>query len=101
VDHWTTRMLGEMVIDLAYIGANGISREHGLTTPDPAVGAVKAKALNASRRKIFVGTHTKFGVSSFHRFAEVSDLEAIVTDSGLSAHEAHRYTLLGPKVLRA
>jgi DeoR family fructose operon transcriptional repressor len=101
VDHWTTRMLGEMVIDLAYIGANGISREHGLTTPDPAVGAVKAKALSSSRRKIFVGTHTKFGVSSFHRFAEVTDLEAIVTDSGLSAHEAHRYALLGPKVLRA
>ncbi|MBT2676279.1 DAK2 domain-containing protein, partial [Streptomyces sp. ISL-14] len=34
VDHWTTKMLAGFVIDLAYIGANGISREHGLTTPD-------------------------------------------------------------------
>ena len=42
VDHWATRMLKELVIDLAFLGANGISREHGLTTPDPAVAAVLA-----------------------------------------------------------
>ncbi|MEU5693923.1 DeoR/GlpR family DNA-binding transcription regulator [Actinosynnema sp. NPDC020468] len=101
VDHWATRMLADMVIDLAYIGANGITREHGLTTPDPAVGAVKAQALTSARRRVFVGVHTKFGVSSFHRFASVSDLEAVVTDAALSAGEAHRYSLLGPKVVRA
>ena len=43
VDHWALRMLGDLVIDLAFLGANGISREHGLTTPDPAVAAVKAR----------------------------------------------------------
>lgn len=100
VDHWAIRMLGEMVIDLAYVGANGISREHGLTTPDPAVGAVKAQAMRAARRKIFVGLHTKFGVATFHKFAEVADFEAIVTDSALPSAEAHRYALLGPRVVR-
>ncbi|TWP52654.1 DeoR/GlpR transcriptional regulator [Lentzea tibetensis] len=100
VDHWTIRMLGEMVIDLAYVGANGISREHGLTTPDPAVGAVKAKAVEVSKRRIFIGVHTKFGVHSFTRFAGIGDLEAIVTDTNLPAGEAHRYSLLGPKVIR-
>src|SRR3954453_1188112 len=34
VDHWATRMLSGFVLDLAFVGANGISREHGLTTPD-------------------------------------------------------------------
>ncbi len=33
VDHWASRMLAGFVIDLAYVGANGISREYGLTTP--------------------------------------------------------------------
>ena len=28
VDHWATRMLRELVIDLAYLGANGISTEY-------------------------------------------------------------------------
>jgi DeoR family fructose operon transcriptional repressor len=100
VDHWAIRMLGELVIDLAYLGANGISREHGLTTPDPAVAAVKAQAMAQARRKVFVGAHSKFGVSSFCRFADVSDFEALVTDTGLSTAEAHRYSVLGPQVIR-
>ncbi len=100
VEHWAIAMLGEMVVDLAFIGANGISREHGLTTPDPVVAAVKAQAVKVSRRRIFVGVHTKFGVASFSRFAAVGDLEAIVTDSALSTAEAHRYSTLGPRVIR-
>src|SRR5205809_1001783 len=40
VDHWTTQMLSGFVLDLAFIGANGISRKRGLTTPDPAVAEV-------------------------------------------------------------
>jgi DeoR/GlpR family transcriptional regulator of sugar metabolism len=101
VDHWATRMLGELVIDLAYLGANGISREHGLTTPDPAVAAVKTQVVARARRRVFVGLHTKFGVASFCRFAEISDFEALVTDTGLSAGEAHRFGVLGPQVIRA
>ena len=45
VGGWATDMLATFVIDLAFIGANGISREFGLTTPDPAVAAVKAQAV--------------------------------------------------------
>lgn len=101
VDHWATRMLSELVIDLAFIGANGVSREHGLTTPDPAVAAVKSEVVARARRKVFVGVHTKFGVTSFCRFAEVADFASFVTDSGLSAAEARRYSALGPHVIRA
>jgi DeoR family transcriptional regulator, fructose operon transcriptional repressor len=100
VDHWTTRMLAGFVIDLAYIGANGISREHGLTTPDPAVADVKAQAVRVARRRVFSGVHTKFGVSSFCRFAEIADFETIVTDAALPASEAHRYASFGPQVIR-
>ncbi|MFR9775664.1 DeoR/GlpR family DNA-binding transcription regulator [Micromonospora sp. MS34] len=100
VDHWATAMLGGFVIDLAYVGANGISREQGLTTPDPAVAAVKAKVMAVSRRVVFAGVHTKFGGHSFCRFADVADVDTIVTDTALPASEAHRYSLLGPVVLR-
>ncbi|RKN30477.1 DeoR/GlpR family DNA-binding transcription regulator [Micromonospora musae] len=100
VDHWAVDMLAGFVIDLAFVGANGISREHGLTTPDPAVAAVKAQVVTVSRRVVFAGVHTKFGASSFCRFADVADLDAVVTDVGLPASEAHRYSLLGPVVQR-
>lgn len=100
VDHWTTRMLSDFVIDLAFVGANGITREHGLTTPDPAVCEVKRRAIAVSRRRVFVGVHTKFGAVSFCRFGEIRDLDTIVTSTALSAAEAHRYSLKGPQVLR-
>ncbi|MDH6108242.1 DeoR family fructose operon transcriptional repressor [Kitasatospora sp. MAP12-15] len=101
VGSWACAMLSGFVIDLAFLGANGISRDLGLTTPDPVVADVKAKALEVSRRRVFMGHHSKFGASSFCRFAGVGDFEAIVTDTELSSAEAHRYALLGPHVIRA
>ncbi|CAM5680378.1 DeoR/GlpR family DNA-binding transcription regulator [Streptomyces violaceorubidus] len=98
---WAVRMLSCFVIDLAYVGANGISREHGLAAPEPAVSAVKAQVMRAARRRVFSGVHTKFGAVSFCRFADVAEFEAIVTDAGLPAAEAQRYSLLGPEVIRA
>jgi DeoR/GlpR family transcriptional regulator of sugar metabolism len=95
-----TRMLSRFVIDVAFISANGVSREFGLTTPDPAVSEVKACAVNCSKRRVLVGTSAKFGAVSFTRFADVDDFEAIVTDAGLSTAEAQRYAMLGPNVLR-
>lgn len=100
VDHWAVDMLRSLVIDVAYLGTNGISLEHGLTTPDPAVAAVKGTAVRVARRPILVAPHSKFGESNFCRFAEVSDFEAIVTGSELGAIDARRYEALGPNVFR-
>jgi DeoR/GlpR family transcriptional regulator of sugar metabolism len=101
VDHWATRMLGDLVIDLAFLGTNGISVRHGLTTPDPAVAAVKSTAVAASRRRVLVTDHTKFGVNSFCRFAGIRDLEVVITDDGLTDDETAPYAELGVRVVRA
>lgn len=100
VDHWAVERLRTLVIDVAYLGTNGITVEHGLTTPDPAVAAVKQTAVHVAGRRILVAAHTKFGETSFCRFAEVSDFESIVTGSELPTAEAHRYEALGPNVIR-
>ena len=100
VDHWATDMLRGLVIDVAYLGTNGISTEHGLTTPDPAVAAVKHTAVTVARRRVLVAAHSKFGADSFCRFADVADFETIVTGSELSPAEAGRYEALGPSVIR-
>jgi DeoR/GlpR family transcriptional regulator of sugar metabolism len=101
VDHWATRMLDDLVIDLAFLGTNGISVERGLTTPDPAVAAVKSAAVSAARRRVLLADRSKFGVDSFCRFARVQDLEAIVTDSEFDADEARAYESLGVRVVQA
>jgi DeoR family fructose operon transcriptional repressor len=101
VEHWATRMLDDLFIDLAFLGTNGISVDRGLTTPDPAVAAVKSAAVAAARRRILLADRSKFGVDSFCRFARVQDLEAIVTDSGLDARESLAYEALGVRMVHA
>ncbi|CAJ1584148.1 DeoR/GlpR family DNA-binding transcription regulator [[Mycobacterium] wendilense] len=101
VDHWAVSRLQTLQIDLAYLGTNGVSLEHGLTTPDPAVAAVKQAAVRASRRSVLVAAHSKFGVDHFARFAEIAQFETIVTGTELPAVEAQRYEALGPRVIRA
>lgn len=100
VDHWAVERLSSLVIDIAFLGTNGITAEHGLTTPDPAVAAVKQTAVDVAQRRVLVAAHSKFGETSFCRFAHVSDFESIVTGTELSAQEALRYEALGPSVIR-
>lgn len=101
VDQWAPRMVSDLVIDLAFLGTNGISQQYGLTTPDPAVAEVKRAAVAAARRRVLVADHTKFGIDSFCRFADVRDLETIVTDKGLADDQAESYRALGVEVVRA
>jgi len=100
VDYWPTQMLASLVIDLAIIGANGITLEQGMTTPDQAVAAVKAAAVRASRRRIFIGAHHKFGRTTFVRFADVQDFELLITGHELSTSIANRYISAGVSLLR-
>lgn len=100
VDHWAVDMLRSLLVDVAFLGTNGISLDHGLTTPDPAVAAVKNTAVRVARRSILVAAQSKFGESSFCRFAEVADFESIVTGVELEAAQARRYETLGPVVVR-
>jgi DeoR/GlpR family transcriptional regulator of sugar metabolism len=100
VDHWALTMLHQLNIDVAFLGTNGITAEDGLTTPDPAVAAVKHEALVRSRRRVLLAAHSKFGITNFCHFADVADFETIVTGTELPEAEASRFQALGPEVLR-
>ena len=98
VDHWALQTLGQMTFDLAYMGTNGISDAGVLSTPDPAVAAVKRAALSRAKRAILVADHSKFGHCLFASFANTSDVEVVVTGKQLRAATAKR--LPGAPVVR-
>jgi DeoR/GlpR family transcriptional regulator of sugar metabolism len=62
------------------------------------VADVKAHASGRPPADI-LGIHTKFGVRTFCRFAEISDFESLVTDTtaGIRGAPLRR---LGPQVIR-
>lgn len=101
VDHWAVSMLESIVLDLAFMGANGVTLEHGMTVPESAVAAVKTAAIRCSRRRIFVADSTKFGSDSFVRFAQFADFERIVTDNALPIDYAAELHSRGIELTRA
>ena len=100
VDGTAVEMLRTFRLDLALIGANGVTIEDGLTTPDPAVAGVKAAAIQVCRRRIFMGAHHKFGVTSFVRFAGLDDFEAMVTGTQLGSARARAYHAAGAEIVQ-
>lgn len=99
-DPWGPRMLSDLVLDVAIIGTNGISIQHGATCPDPAVAAVKSAAIRASRQKFLLCTSVKYGFDSFVRFAGLNDFDEAITDTDLSDAQVSEFEVHGLKVTR-
>lgn len=98
VDAWALRALDELYLDVAFLGTNGLSPEHGLTTPDPAEAAVKRRMIERSRRAVVLADHTKWGVDHLVRFGELEALDLIVTDGGVELSMLAEVRAAGPKV---
>jgi len=83
VDAWAARTLGEINVDVAFLGTNGISPHRGLTTPDAAEAAVKGLMLACARRRILLADHSKINQVSTHKYGELADLDLLITDTGI------------------
>lgn len=71
--------------DIAFIGANGLSADFGLSTPDELEGAVKAAIVRGARRVVALVDSTKVGEEALFRFADLDHLDTLITDAALPA----------------
>ncbi len=101
VDTWALSTLTALNVDVAVLGTNGISVERGLTTPDLAEAGVKAAMVAAGRRVIVLADSSKVGLDQFARFAELTDVDTLVTDAGITAADHEAITTAGPHVVVA
>jgi DeoR family transcriptional regulator, fructose operon transcriptional repressor len=79
----TIAALADLRADVTFVASNGLTIEHGLTTPDREEAATKRAMVAAGRRTIALVDSTKIGVESSIRFAALRDLDVLVTDAGL------------------
>ncbi len=77
------RSLGDVYFDVAFLGANGISLEHGVTIPSLEEADTAAEILRHSRRRVILADHTKFGVVTHGKIVGLEEVDVIITDSGL------------------
>ncbi|WP_329251552.1 DeoR/GlpR family DNA-binding transcription regulator [Streptomyces sp. NBC_01478] len=101
VDAWALRAYGEIRADVVFVAANGFSAGHGLTTPDLAEAAVKRAAMAAARRVVLLADSAKHGQEHFARFGALSDVDLLISDSGLSPEDATAMERGGMEVVRA
>ncbi len=82
----------ELRVDVAFIATNGLSSEAGLTTPDLAEAATKRALIASARRVVVLADHTKIGEEYFAQFGALSDIDLVITDSGLDDAAAAELT---------
>ncbi|WP_336921064.1 DeoR/GlpR family DNA-binding transcription regulator [Aquipuribacter sp. SD81] len=93
--------LSRIVVDLAFVGSDGVSPEHGFTTPHREEVEIKRAMLRAARRAVVLVDHSKFGNDHLHRIARVEEVDGVITGTELPEAEARAVSALGPMVTRA
>ena len=80
VDAWALGGLGEVSVDVAFMGTYGISPKHGMTTPDPSEGAVKRLMAAAARRVVLLADSSKIGTDHLSIWGSPADVDVLITD---------------------
>jgi DeoR family transcriptional regulator, fructose operon transcriptional repressor len=81
VGETTVQALADLRVDVAFLGANGISSRHGFTTPDEAEASVKRAMVRAGQRVIVLADSSKLDREHLVRFAALDDVDVLVTDT--------------------
>lgn len=80
----TVAALAGLRVDVSFLGTNGLTIAHGLTTPDADEAAVKAAMIAAGRRIVVLADSRKLGHETLVRFGTCDQIDALVTDDGIS-----------------
>ncbi|MET0901053.1 MAG: DeoR/GlpR family DNA-binding transcription regulator [Mycobacterium sp.] len=95
------RVLDTLRVDIAFIGANGITAGHGLSTPDTEEAAVKRAMVRCANYVVVVADSSKIGHEDFVSFARLEDVDAVITDAEISEADRAEITGAGVEVVIA
>jgi DeoR family fructose operon transcriptional repressor len=101
VGHTTVEAIRHLRADLAFIGTNGISTRHGLSTPDPEEAATKRALVQSAQRVVVLTDASKVGQERTVRFAELEDLDVLVTDDSIDLADVKAFEAAGLDVIEA
>ncbi|GAA1741417.1 DeoR/GlpR family DNA-binding transcription regulator [Aeromicrobium alkaliterrae] len=97
----TVAAYGQVGVDVAFIGANGVSPERGLTTADFAEAAVKSAIVASARQTVVLADATKLDTDFVVTFAALDDVDVLVTDTSASPEAIARIREAGVEVVLA
>ena len=77
--------------DVCFVGASGITQD-GITTPYPMHTPLQKAIISAAKTKILVCDHSKFDKRAMEKICDLSDIDTIVTDVGMSDNAYDEYS---------
>lgn len=95
------RTLDTLRVDIAFMGTNGISVKHGLSTPDSDEAAVKRAMVVSASYVVVVADSSKIGHEDFVSFAPLDKVDAVITDDEISDADRAALTEHGVEVVVA
>lgn len=93
--------LSAMSFDTAYIGADSIHPEHGLSTYSAEEAHLNRAMIKASRRVVVLADASKFKSPHLHCICALSGVDIIVSDISLSDEMTSAVEIKGPRMLLA
>ena len=79
----TVATLERLHMDMLFLGTHGIDPESGLTCPNLLEAQTNQAMAAAARRVVVLADHTKWGITAIARTLKLSEIDMVVTDSGL------------------
>ncbi len=93
--------LGALRCDVAFIGTNGLTPRHGLSTPDHDEAAVKRAMIAAARKVVVLADSSKIGIELLVSFAPSAAVDVLITDAGIPATDRQAFADEGIEVVIA
>jgi DeoR family fructose operon transcriptional repressor len=97
----TVAAIEHLRIDVAFVGANGVTVDHGFSTPDATEAATKRAIVGAARRVVVLADATKVGVETTVRFAAVDEVDVMLTDAEIDRAQRKELVAAGVEVVVA
>lgn len=80
------RTLALMRADVAFIGTNALTIDHGLSTADAQEAAIKSTFITNAHKVVVLCDSSKLGNDYLVSFGTIRELDVVITDSGASEH---------------
>lgn len=92
-------MLNNISADLMFTSSHGFTVEDGLTDFNFYEVELKKKMVSKAKKLIALVDHTKIGHTSAASFAKSSEIDLLITDSGISEEEVEKIKNAGIDIL--
>ncbi|CAI9408707.1 DeoR/GlpR family DNA-binding transcription regulator [Nocardioides sp. T2.26MG-1] len=83
------RTLGEVHLDLSFVGVDGLSAGAGLTTHDEVEAKTNLVLLQRASTVVVVADSTKLGRAAFARICGLDAIDEVITDDGADPAQVH------------